>query len=205
MTDLQGYLRSLDAETLAGLLYEQAERDPELHARLQLRAGGEEPAEVDRHAGEATKIAAVLDTVQRLLDSGSPADLTPLARRTVERVLKAQQDDPAVVRRAVALCARACAARPPADLADWLASAALDHGAEIDLTAFAKPLGDTGLARLKSIVDEHAGPAAERPAVRQRQHEHDGQTDGQDATRDARENQHLAPALLRPGRRGRRR
>ncbi|GHF58987.1 hypothetical protein FHX82_000387 [Amycolatopsis bartoniae] len=162
MTDLQGYLRSLDAETLAGLLYEQAERDPELHARLQLRAGGEEPAEVDRHAGEVTKIAAVLDTVQRLLDSGSPADLAPLARRTVERVLKAQQDDPAVVRRAVALYARACANRPPADLAEWLASAALDHGAEIDLAAFVKPLGDSGLTQLKSIVDKHHGPAAER-------------------------------------------
>jgi tetratricopeptide (TPR) repeat protein len=177
VTDLRGYLRSLDAETLAELLHEQAERDPDLHARLQLRAGSaaadadaagqDEPADLlDRQAGsgETTKIVAVLDTLQRLLDAGTQADLAPLARRTVDRIVEAPQDDPAVLRRAIALYARACAARPPADLADWIASMALGHGAELDLAAFAGPLGDAGLAHLKSIVDERSGCAAERLA-----------------------------------------
>ncbi|WP_235022484.1 hypothetical protein [Amycolatopsis alkalitolerans] len=167
MTDLRGYLRSLDAETLAGLLHEQAERDPELHARLQLRATGEEPADLlERQAGsgEATKIVAVLDTLQRLLDGGTQADLAPLARRTVDRIVKAPQEDPAVLRRAAGLYARACAARPPADLAGWIADTALGHGADVDLADFAQALGDKGLAQLKSVVDKHRGSAAERLA-----------------------------------------
>ncbi|GAA5158594.1 MULTISPECIES: hypothetical protein [Amycolatopsis] len=162
MTDLRGYLRSLDAETLAELLYEQAGRDPELHARLALRAGGESADALG--PGEATKIVAVLDTLQRLLDAGSTADLAPLARRTVDRILKAQQDDPGVLRKALALYARACAAHPPADLADSLAALALDHGVAVELPAFAQALGSTGLARLKSIVDDAGGPAAAKLA-----------------------------------------
>lgn len=166
VTDLRGYLRSLDAETLAELLHEQAERDPELHARLQLRAGGEPTDLLDRQAGsgEATKIVAVLDTVGRLLDAGTQADMVPLARRTADRIIKAQQDDPAILRRAVALYARACTARPPADLADWIASVVLDHGVAVELSGFARALGDKGLARLKSIVDEQSGRAAEQLA-----------------------------------------
>lgn len=162
MTDLRGYLRSLDAETLAELLHEQAERDPELHARLRLRAE-EAPRRPDA-AGETTKIVAVLDTLQRLLDGGTRADLAPLARRTVDRILKAQHDDSAVMQRAVALYARACAARPPADLADWIARLALDRGVEVDLAQFVNHLGDNGFAKLKSIVDKQEGPAAERLA-----------------------------------------
>jgi tetratricopeptide (TPR) repeat protein len=164
VTDLRGYLRSLDAETLAELLHEQAERDPELHARLQLRAGGEPTDLLDRQAGsgEATKIVAVLDTLQRLLDAGTQADLAPLARRTVDRIVKAQQDDPAVLRRAVALYARACTARPPADLAGWIASLTLDHGVDVELSGFARALGDKGLAHLKSIVDKQPGRVAEQ-------------------------------------------
>ncbi|GAB2980499.1 hypothetical protein LWP59_00710 [Amycolatopsis acidiphila] len=166
MTDLRGYLRSLDAETLAELLHEQAERDPELHARLQLRAGGAPTDLLDRQAeaGEATKIVAVLDTLQRLLDSGTQADLAPLARRTVDRIVRAQQDDPAVLRRAIALYARACAARPPADLAGWIADTALGHGVEFELSAFAQVLGDKGLAQLKSVVDKQSGRLAEQLA-----------------------------------------
>ncbi|MTD56370.1 hypothetical protein [Amycolatopsis pithecellobii] len=168
MTDLHGYLRSLDAETLAELLLEQAERDPELHARLRLRAGsGAEPADLlERQAasGESTKIVAVLDTLGRLLDAGTQADLAPLARRTVDRIVKVQQEDPDILRRSVALYARACAARPPADLPDWIADTALGHGVDVDLELFAKPLGDNGLAKLKSIVDKKSGRATEKLA-----------------------------------------
>ncbi|WP_236790175.1 hypothetical protein [Amycolatopsis sp. GM8] len=167
MTDLRDYLRSLDAETLAELLHEQAQRDPDLHTRLRLHADGGEPADLlERQAGsgETTKIAAVLDTLQRLLDGGTQADLAPLARRTVDRIVPAQQDDPAVLRRAVALYARACAARPPADLAEWIAGTALDHEVEVDLELFVKSLGDKGLGKLQSLVDEHSGRAAEKLA-----------------------------------------
>lgn len=168
VTDLRGYLRSLDAETLAELLHEQAERDPELHARLQLRAGsGGEPTDLlDRQAGsgEATKIVAVLDTLQRLLDAGTQADLAPLARRTADRIVKEAQDDPGVLRRAVALYGRACAAHPPADLADWIAGVVFDHGVEVELAGFTRALGDKGLTRLKSIVDKQPGRAAEQLA-----------------------------------------
>lgn len=172
MIDLRGYLRSLGADTLAELLHEQAERDPDLHTRLQLRAsngddhtGAHEPADLlDRQAGsgESTKIVAVLDTLQRLLDAGTQADLAPLARRTVDRIVKAQQEDPAVLRRAITLYARACKARPPADLVDWIARTALEHHAEVDLSAFASALGDNGLAQLRSLVDKQRDGAPAR-------------------------------------------
>jgi len=142
--DLRAYLRSLDAATLAELLAEQAERDPELHGKLSLRAG---------EAAETARVSAVLDTVRRLLDSGSQADLAPLARRAVDRVVKAE--DHAEFPRAMALYARACAAHPPApeELADWLAELAF-AGHHFELTDFSATLGESGRARLKSIVDK---------------------------------------------------
>ncbi|HVV13556.1 DUF6880 family protein [Amycolatopsis sp.] len=189
VTDLQGYLRSLDAETLAELLHEQAARDPELLARLQLRATatGAELTEVHTmldHAepgrasfGEAAKIGAVLDTLQRLLDSGTQADVAPLARRSVDRITEAlrQMDDSsgavgAELRRALGLYARACAAHPPEPepLAEWILGAVLDGRVEIELAEFAKALGGKGLRRIKSIVDEvlaRPGTEARRQAA----------------------------------------
>src|SRR4051794_326407 len=147
VTDLRAYLRSLDAETLVELLHEQAERDPELQTRLKLRAseaGGDlaqvrtllDSAVPGRRAvsyresfGEAAKIGAVLDTLQRLLDSGTQADVAPLARRAVDRITRALEhmDDSSgavglELQRAVGLYARACAAHPPKPerLADWI-------------------------------------------------------------------------------------
>ena len=142
--DLRAYLRSLDVDTLAELLAEQAVRDPELHGRLTERAG---------EAAETSRVGAVLDTLQRLLDAGSQADLAPLARRTVDRIVDAE--DHAELPRAVRLYARACAAHPPvpAELAEWLSALAFS-GYHVDLTAFAEALGDNGLGHLKSIVDK---------------------------------------------------
>lgn len=142
--DLRAYLRSLDATTLADLLAEQAERDPDLHDRLTLRAG---------EAAETARVGAVLDTVRRLLDAGSQADLAPLARRTVDRVVKTE--DHAEFPRAIGLYARACAVHPPepAELAEWL-SGLVFAGYHVELAEFGAVLGDSGIARLKSIVDE---------------------------------------------------
>lgn len=153
--DLRAYLRSLDVDTLAELLAEQAARDSELHSRLTLRAG---------EAAETSRVGAVLDTVQRLLDAGSQADLTPLARRTVDRIVKA--GDHAELRRAIGLCARACAVHPPApaQLADWLCDLAF-AGHHVELADFAEALGDHGLGRMKSTVDNWAKenePVADR-------------------------------------------
>ncbi|WP_167109630.1 hypothetical protein [Amycolatopsis viridis] len=155
VTDLRAYLTSLDPETLAGLLHDQAERDPELRRSLTARAGVREP--------EPSTVGPVLDTVQRLLDSGTRADVAPLARRTVERIRR--EGDGAELRRALGLYARACAARPPdpVELADWLGGIAMDGRAEIDLAEFAGPLGEAGLARLRSHVDKaRPDPVAER-------------------------------------------
>ncbi|WP_370932615.1 hypothetical protein [Amycolatopsis sp. cg13] len=108
------------------------------------------------------KIGAVLDTVRRLLDSGSRADLAPLARRAVDDIvgMLEQHGDLAAdleerLDQAVALYARACAARPPepGQLADWVLEAAFS-GRAVAVADFAAALGDAGLARMKSIVDE---------------------------------------------------
>ncbi|MFD4193806.1 MULTISPECIES: hypothetical protein [Amycolatopsis] len=165
VTDLRAYLSSLDSETLAGLLHEQAERDPDLRRSLELRAAATEPQ------AEVAKIGPVLDTVQRLLDSGTRADVAPLARRTVERICR-DEGDGAELRRALGLYARACAARPPdpVELADWLAGIAFDGRTEIDLAQFAVPLGETGLAQLRSHVDRAGRDRAKRP-VAERLHE----------------------------------
>lgn len=175
MKDLRAYLRSLDVETLADLLHEQAERDPELRGRLRSLAGdvGGDLAEVrsllDRgpcHASfaEAPKITAVLDTLRHLLDSGTRADVAPLARRTVDRIADAIEtaEDPsgamgAELQRAVGLYARACAAHPPepAKLAEWILGFAFGGSGrpEIELAVFAQALGEPGLALVKSTVD----------------------------------------------------
>ncbi|MFE3174598.1 hypothetical protein ACFXPA_07625 [Amycolatopsis sp. NPDC059090] len=108
------------------------------------------------------KIGAVLDTVRRLLDSGSRADLAPLARRAVDDIvgMLEQHGDLAAdleerLDQAVALYARACAARPPepGQLADWVLEAAFS-GRAVAVADFAAALGEGGLARMKSIVDE---------------------------------------------------
>ncbi|MFD2467355.1 hypothetical protein [Amycolatopsis silviterrae] len=108
------------------------------------------------------KIGAVLDTVRRLLDSGSRADLAPLARRAVDDIvgMLEQHGDLDVelqerLDQAVALYARACAARPPdpEQLADWVLEAAFS-GRAVAVADFAAALGESGLARMKSIVDD---------------------------------------------------
>ncbi|WP_199430775.1 DUF6880 family protein [Qaidamihabitans albus] len=173
-SDLRAFLRSLDAETLADLLHDQAERDPELRRRLQARADGIEHgdlAEVSSRlddavrAAESVQIASVLDTLQRLLDAGTRADVAPLARRAVDKITQAladMDDSSGVVGdqldRAVSLYARAAAAHPPEpeELADWIlrvefAGADRPH---LALAEFAQALGERGLARIKSTVDE---------------------------------------------------
>jgi hypothetical protein len=181
---LRSYLHSLDAESLAGLLCEQAARHPQVRRELETRAGlngvqggdvaeahrlldDAVPADLEPH-GEgfdlATKMSAVLDTLQRLLDAGTQADLSPLARRTVDKISFAlgDLDDAsgavgAELGRAVTLYARACAAHPPPpeSLADWILGIELDGPGwpEIHLADFTEALGETGLRRIKSAVD----------------------------------------------------
>ncbi|WP_232376475.1 DUF6880 family protein [Amycolatopsis aidingensis] len=186
--DLRTYLRSLSAETLAGLLYEQAERDQGLRAELEQRAARDchgDSTVAAAHkllddapprsgssglngdgGGEgfdhATTMSAVLDTMQRLLDGGSRADLAPLALRTVDKLGAELGADPAgtagsELERAIDLYARACRAHPPAPaaLADWLLEVAFErpNWPRIDLPPFAGALGESGLRRIKSAVD----------------------------------------------------
>ncbi|WP_409461801.1 hypothetical protein [Amycolatopsis sp. GA6-003] len=133
------------------------------------------------------KIGAVLDTVRRLLDSGSRADLAPLARRAVDDIvgMLEQHGDLAgdlQVRldQAVALYARACAARPPdpEQLADWVLEAAFS-GRAVAVADFAGALGDAGLARMKSIVDEILrGKSAEKREIAERLQEEIAEASG---------------------------
>ena len=120
------------------------------------------------------KIGAVLDTVRRLLDAGSSADLAPLARRAVDDIVRMAREYPELAGRideAIALYARACAARPPepVELAEWLLSAAF-AGRAIRLADFAAALGDRGTARIKSTVDEvlAGAPEGERREIAER-------------------------------------
>ncbi|MEV6905379.1 DUF6880 family protein [Amycolatopsis sp. NPDC051071] len=175
-TDLRPYLRTLDAETLADLLHAHAERDPVLRQILESRfvTQGSDLAEAHRlldtavMAGNveyAAKVGSVLDTLQRLLDAGSRADLAPLARRTVDDIseMLEQLDDASGeiadrLDRAAELYARACVARPPdpESLADWILEVEFDGPGRpvIDLADFASALGEKGIARIKSTVDE---------------------------------------------------
>ncbi|MEV4051329.1 hypothetical protein AB0J55_09080 [Amycolatopsis sp. NPDC049688] len=174
--DLRPYLRTLDAETLADLLHAQAERDPELRHSLELRAATQsgdvseahrllDTAVTDGNAEYTAKIGAVLDTLQRMLDAGSRADLAPLARRTVDDISEVLEqtgdytgDLADRLDRAVELYARACAARPPdpEKLADWILEVEFDGPGRpvIDLAEFAAALGEPGLKRIKSTVDD---------------------------------------------------
>lgn len=174
-TDLRPYLRTLDAETLADLLHAQAERDPVLRQTLETRfiTQGSDVAEAHRlldtavMAGNveyAAKVGSVLDTLQRLLDAGSRADLAPLARRTVDDIseMLEQIDDTSGevadrLDRAVELYARACVARPPdpVSLAEWILEVEFDGPGwpVIELAEFAAALGDRGIAHIKSTVD----------------------------------------------------
>ncbi|WP_019813520.1 hypothetical protein [Saccharomonospora saliphila] len=184
-SDLRTYLRTLDAETLADLLHDQAERDPELRRRLCARArtahGG--LAEVSdllddavrSDSARSVRLSSVLDTLRRLLDSGTTADVTPLARRVVDTLLSAHGQSfgpPGAgdagaagaatatdeeLGDAVRIYARACAAHPPSapELAEWFTRVAFDRPGwpDIALADFAESLGDTGIARVRSAVD----------------------------------------------------
>ncbi|MEV6827758.1 hypothetical protein [Amycolatopsis sp. NPDC051102] len=174
--DLRPYLRTLDAETLADLLHAQAERDPELRHSLELRAATQsgdvseahrllDTAVTDGNAEYTAKVGAVLDTLQRMLDAGSRADLAPLARRTVDDISQVLEqtgdytgDLADRLDRAVELYARACTARPPdpEKLADWILEVEFDGPGRpvIDLAEFAAALGEPGLRRIKSTVDD---------------------------------------------------
>lgn len=175
-SDLRPYLRTLDAETLADLLHAQAERDPELRHSLELRAATQsgdvseahrllDTAVTDGNGEYTAKVGAVLDTLQRMLDAGSRADLAPLARRTVDDISEVFEqagdhdgDLGDRLDRAVELYARACAARPPdpEKLADWILEVEFDGPGRpsIDLADFATALGEPGLRRIKSTVDD---------------------------------------------------
>jgi tetratricopeptide (TPR) repeat protein len=190
--DLRPYLRALDAETLVDLLCAQAERDPELRHSLELRAATQsgdvseahrllDTAVTDGNVEYAAKIGAVLDTLQRMLDAGSRADLAPLARRTVDDIGAAYEqagghpgDLGARLDRAVELYARACAARPPdpEKLAGWIVEVEFDGPGRpvIDLAEFAPALGERGLRRIRSTVDDvlSANAAGHRRAVAER-------------------------------------
>ncbi len=133
------------------------------------------------------KMGAVLDTVRRLLDSGSRADLAPLARRAVDDIVGMLEQHGALAAdlevrldQAVALYARACAARPPdpEQLADWVLEAAF-NGRAVAVADFAAALGDAGLARMKSIVDEVLrGKQAEKREIAERLQEEIAEASG---------------------------
>ncbi|MFD5243386.1 hypothetical protein ACFWIW_02525 [Amycolatopsis sp. NPDC058340] len=187
-TDLRPYLRTLDAETLADLLHAQAERDPVLRQALESRfaAQGSDVAEAHRlldtavlagNVEYAAKVGSVLDTLQRLLDAGSRADLAPLARRTVDDIseMLEQIDDTSGevadrLDRAVELYARACVAHPPdpESLAAWILEVEFDGPGwpAIELADFASALGETGIARIQSTVDK---VLAEQPSGAKRE------------------------------------
>lgn len=167
-SDLRAFLLTLDPETLVDVLCEQADRDEELRRRLVALGGDSEPARVlfddDTARADTVQFDSVLDTVQRLLDAGTSADVTPLARRTADRLAAAvrESDEPSdglvdQLARAVSLYARACAAHPPPrrELAEWLTRLAFDGSGRpvVCLADFAEVLGDEGLTRVRAAVD----------------------------------------------------
>ncbi|OLT39042.1 hypothetical protein BJF85_07425 [Saccharomonospora sp. CUA-673] len=110
-----------------------------------------------RRAGDPAQVEAVLDTLNRLLDSGTQADVARLARLAVDRLTDDTADvDQGLLDRAIALYARACAAHPPdpVELADWVLTVSFDDPpVTVPLSGFARPLGDTGLEHIRSTVD----------------------------------------------------
>ena len=179
-TDIEAYLRSLDQRELVELVLEQANRDPDLYRRLALRAGSTgapQVAVLRRQLDTALRVRGfvdaeyadrarhALDTVRDLVDAGHAAEARPLARHAVELLTAAMGavDDPAetiagVARRAVKLYARACAvARPnPAKLASWLFQLRRTWPTwpTIDVGDFAEPLGESGMAAYRTLVDD---------------------------------------------------
>ncbi|MEY7970448.1 hypothetical protein AB8O38_00450 [Saccharomonospora xinjiangensis] len=187
--ELRAFLLTLDTETLVHILCEQADRDEELRQRLiELRgsrrlgnaegtcsSGVEDGAAGARPADDApgtarsarsdtVQLDSVLDTVQRLLDAGTSADVTPLARRTADRLVSAAREsgDPSAglleqLGRAVSLYSRACAAhpQPSRELAEWIIQLVFDSPVRsaVRLADFAEALGDDGLAWVRSAVD----------------------------------------------------
>lgn len=115
-----------------------------------------------RRAGDPAQVAAVLDTLGRLLDSGTRADVGRLARLAVDRLIDASHGsaggvaDEALLERALALYARACAAYPPdpLELADWVLAVSFgDPAVDVPLKDYAGALGDAGIERIRSTVD----------------------------------------------------
>ncbi|WP_024876882.1 hypothetical protein [Saccharomonospora piscinae] len=167
-SDLRTFLRTLDTDTLADLLAEHAEHDAGLRSRLEELAG--DPSEPQGQAEwsgatqtDPVQLSSVLDTVRRLLDANTAADVAPLSRRAVDRVLAATGSGgglpPALAEqfgRAVSLYARACAAHPPPprELAEWLTALVLDgpSGPGVRLADFADALGEEGLAHVRDAV-----------------------------------------------------
>ncbi|MCA1655847.1 MAG: hypothetical protein LC635_05285, partial [Pseudonocardiaceae bacterium] len=182
--DLGAYLRSLEPAELVDLLLAQAGRDPELYRVLVLRAGSTGTPQVavlrrqldtalrtrgfvagPELTGYTARAREVLDTVRDLVDAGHAAEARLLARHAVELLAEAMTsvDDPAgavagVCRRSVGLYARACtAARPnPTKLAAWLFELRLAWTTwpAIDIGDFAEPLGETGMAAYRALVND---------------------------------------------------
>jgi uncharacterized Zn finger protein len=180
--DLAAYLRTLEPRELVELVLEQAGRDPALFRRLSLRAGSTgtpQVAVLRRQLDEALRVRGyldekatrdyarrareVLDTIDELITSGHASEARPLARSAVEGIAAAMStvDDSAgavtaLYRRALHLYARACGvARPnPARLAEWLFRQRLDGPGwpVAELTDFAEPLGEAGLAVYRSLL-----------------------------------------------------
>jgi uncharacterized Zn finger protein len=178
--DLATYLKSLDQQDLVDLLLEQANRDPALYRRLMLRAGTTgtpQVAVLRRQVDEALNVRGyvdkdyavrakdIVDTIEALIEAGHAAEARPLARHAAEQLAKAVGaiDDPVgtvagICRRAVKLYARACtkARTNPAKLAAWLFDLRLAWTTwpTIDITDFADPLGDPGMAEYGRLVEE---------------------------------------------------
>ncbi|TWH21877.1 hypothetical protein [Prauserella rugosa] len=126
-----------------------------------------------RRVGDPAQVAAVLDTLNRLLDAGTQADVARLARLAVDRLTDGPEGlagvDEALLDRAIALYARACAAHPPdrIELADWvLAMSFGDPPVTVPLHAFAEALGDTGMEHIRSTVDATLAVSTPESAVK---------------------------------------
>jgi hypothetical protein len=114
-------------------------------------------------------LAVTSDALRRLLDSGSKADLVPLARSTVNRLRQfaGQSGFSPTTRgeleRALSLYARACALNPPdsTQLAQWIVDFAFENLPEqlnerwrlIDLSIFESSVGADGLDHIHGVVE----------------------------------------------------